>query len=91
MAIEMLSADEYGRIYATDKLLEMITDFDSLAVWLDENHDIYLLCNHPLTNELAYHSIIELLNPEVVPDLKVTPFKRKLYNEAAIVNDPTSV
>lgn len=49
--------------YAGPKLKELAEKFGAVVVHLDQEHDLYFLCEHPATKEWAFHSVVELMQP----------------------------
>lgn len=49
--------------YVGPKLQETAEKFGAVAVHLDQEHELYFLCEHPVTKEVAWHSVVELMQP----------------------------
>jgi hypothetical protein len=63
--MEVLNIDhETGKsTYIGPKLYDLMDQFGAVVLHMDEEHDLFLLCEHPVTKEWAYHSVIELMQP----------------------------
>lgn len=66
MSMSVLMVDhEVGKAtYSFDALEELAKQLGAVSVYVDEEHDLYMLCKHPVTGEVEYHSVVELLDPK---------------------------
>lgn len=64
MALSHLQSNiEYGvATYATEQLDALIKKFGILAVHVDSDHELYVLCEHPVLKEMAWYTIPDLLD-----------------------------
>lgn len=62
--IPLIVDHEVGKAtYSFPALEELAAQLGAVSVYVDEEHDLYMLCKHPLTGVVEYHSVAELLNP----------------------------
>lgn len=64
MALTHLQSNvDYGvATFATEQLDAMIKTYGILAVHVDSDHELYVLCIHPATKEMAWYTIPDLLD-----------------------------
>ena len=65
--MEVLNVDHETGLatYIGPALYDLMDTFKVVAVHLDSEHELYFLCAHPVTAEWAWHSVIELVQPEI--------------------------
>ena len=47
--------------FGTEQLEALIKKFGIYAVHVDDEHELYVLCEHPVTKVLTWHTIPDLL------------------------------
>jgi hypothetical protein len=68
---------EYGvATFATEQLDALIKKFGILAVHVDSDHELYVLCEHPVLKEMAWYTIPDLMDDGAeVPTTKLSVVK----------------
>lgn len=64
-------------VFSLPAMADLIESTKAVAMYVDEEADIFLLCKHPVTGAVDYWAASELLSPTTDPVAsKVTPIHR---------------